>query len=213
MNFDNLTDSNILEIIFNPELNKENKLRILGKKFVNNNKNKCKIKYEDKEYELNEYFDIKNYKNKDKIEIKLIGINNITNMEYMFHKCTNLISLPDIDKIDTSKVNNIYSLFSYCESLTNISDISKWNISNVTDISNLFNYCESLTSLPDISKWNTIKVTNMSYMLYECKLLESLPDISKWNTNKEVVNMKSMFDYCYSLKKESIPMFYRDRDI
>ena len=50
-------------------------------------------------------------------------------------------------------------------------------------------------------------------MFYECKLLESLPDISKWNTNKEVVNMKSMFDYRYSLKKESIPMLYRDRDI
>ena len=49
MNFDNLTDSNILEIIFNPELNKESKLRILGKKFVNNNKNKCKIIFNNKE--------------------------------------------------------------------------------------------------------------------------------------------------------------------
>ena len=36
-------------------------------------------------YEITEEYNIKNYK-KNKLEIKLKGINNITNMSYMFSK-------------------------------------------------------------------------------------------------------------------------------
>ena len=58
---------------------KEKEIRIFGDFFVNNNKNNCKIIYDNKYYELNELFDIKSIKDsKDIIEIKLIKINNIT---------------------------------------------------------------------------------------------------------------------------------------
>ena len=57
------------EIIYKP--NKEGKVRIFGENFVNNNKDKCKIIYNNKEYELKEYFnDIdKEYNNKDDLMI------------------------------------------------------------------------------------------------------------------------------------------------
>ena len=116
MNFDNLTDSNILEIIFNPELNKESKLRILGKKFVNNNKNKCKIIFNNKEYELKEYLDDidKNYNDKNSISMNLMLNNDITNISYMFAYCKTLIKINNISKFNTSKVINMNNIFTGC---------------------------------------------------------------------------------------------------
>ena len=59
------------EIIYKP--NKDGKVQIFGEKFVQNNKQNCKIIYNNKEYELKEYInDIdKEYNNKDEIKIKL----------------------------------------------------------------------------------------------------------------------------------------------
>ena len=58
-------NNNEITLIYKINLN-EDKIKIFGSDFVQK-KNNCKIKYENKEYELNEYFDIKNYK----IEINL----------------------------------------------------------------------------------------------------------------------------------------------
>ena len=103
------------------------------------------------EYKIAEKYNIKS-NNNNKLKIKLEGIDNITNMSYMFDKCSSLSSLPDI---------------------------SKWNTNNVTNMSNMFYKCSSLSSLPDISKWNTDKATNMSFMFSDCLSLLSLPDISR----------------------------------
>ena len=204
------------------------KIKILGKIFVEKYKNNCKIIYENKEYELTEEFDVKNIK-KNKLEIKLKGIYNITSMESMFDECLFLESLPDISKWNTNKITDMSYIFFRCISLKYIADISKWDLSNVTNIQGMFYGCSALEHIPDISKWNTNKVIKMSHlfygcillkhipdiskwdlsnvttieaMFYECKLLEELPDLSKWNTNK--MNIFSfVFSECISLK--SIP--------
>ena len=121
-----------------------------------------KIKCEDKEYKLNEYFNIKDYKNKDKLEIKLIGINNIKSIDSMFKECSLLLSLPDFDKLDTTNITSFSYLFYGCSLIKSLPDISKWNTNNVTNMSWMFDNCSSLINLPDISKWNTNNVTNMS---------------------------------------------------
>jgi len=162
-----------ISIVYN--INKKNEedeenIRIFGHEFVENNENKCKMIIDNKEYKITEKYNITNYNN-NKLEIKLKGVNNVTNMGGMFSECKSLSSLPDI---------------------------SKWNTNNVTNMSVMFIECKSLSSLPDISKWNTLNVTNMSSMFYKCSSLLSLPDISKWNTNN-VINMSSMFYYCSSL--------------
>ena len=118
--------------------NNETYIKIFGAVFVKNNKGKCSIIYEDKKYELIEYFELKNKNNNNILKIKLIDINNVTNMSEMFYNCTSLISL----------------------------DLSSFNTSLVNDMSHMFRNFTSLISLPDISKWNTSNVHNMSLMFY-----------------------------------------------
>ena len=122
--------NNEITIIYNNKYIKDDLLKILGEEFVKNNRNKCKIIYENKEYELEEYINIKNNK-KDKIEIKIKGINNITNIGCIFHKYNSLSSLMDLSKWDTSNIINMSYLFYECDLLKSLADISKWNISNV----------------------------------------------------------------------------------
>jgi len=174
------------------------KIRIFGENFVRNNKDKCQIIYGNKHYKLTEYLELNNLDEKEILEIKLIGINNVTNLNGMFCNCYSLFSLPDISKWNTNKVTNMSNMFSYCSSLISLPDISKWITNDVTNMSYMFNFCYSLISLPDISKWNTKNVINMSGMFSYCKSLISLPDISKWNT-KNVINISGMFSYCKSL--------------
>ena len=183
------------EIIYKP--NKNSKVKIFGKIFVNNNKQNCKIIYKNKEYEIKAYInDIdKDYNNKDEIKIKLKGINKVNNMSYMFSGCNALSKLPDISKWDTSNVIDMNHMFEYCNALSSLPDISKWDTSKVTDMSYIFSNCYALSKLPDISKWDTSKATNMSYIFYNCNTLSSLPDISKWDT-LNVTDMSWMFYNC-----------------
>ena len=76
------------EIIIRYKINKnEKEIKIFDNNFINNNKNKCKIIYEGKEYEIKEKFNIDDKIKNEILEIKLKGINNITDMSYMFCGC------------------------------------------------------------------------------------------------------------------------------
>ena len=77
------------EILIKYKVNQnENYIDIFGFDFVENNKKICKYIYEDKEYELTDKFDLKNFdKSKDILEIKLIWIKNVTNMSHLFDGC------------------------------------------------------------------------------------------------------------------------------
>ena len=143
--------NNQISIEYNIQSN-EDSIKILGNQFVKNNKKNVLIKYEREEFELDGYFELKNNDNNNTLNIKLICINNVTDMSYMFSECTSLISL---------------------------SDISKWNTNNVINMSYMFDQCTSLNSLPDISKWNTNKDTNMRDMFSECISLEFISNLSK----------------------------------
>ena len=94
-----MSEKDISEINIIYQINKENKeyIKIFGNKFVENNKNICKMIIDNKEYEICEKYNIKKY-NKNKLEIKLKGINNINNMSNMFIHCSSLLSLSDISK-------------------------------------------------------------------------------------------------------------------
>ena len=132
---------NEINIVY--KIGNQNNIRIFGDNFVKNNKSKCRIEFENKEYDLIEWFNIENYtKNKlDYLRIKLKNINNVTDMGCMFYDCSSLSSLPNI---------------------------SKWNTKNVTNMGGMFYGCESLSSLPDISKWNTSNVNDMEHMIDKC---------------------------------------------
>ena len=93
---------------------KEDAIRILGKYFVERNKNNCKIIYNNKKYKLKEFLDEidggYNHNIKE-IKLKITGINNILDMHKMFYECKSLISLPDLSIWNASNVTNMYSMF------------------------------------------------------------------------------------------------------
>ena len=182
------------------KINKEsNNIKIFGRDFINNNKSKCNFIYNNKFYKLMEYFDYNEcYKFNDILEIKLIGINDITNLSYMFSNCTSLISLPDINKLNTSNITDVSYMFNNCNMMKFLPDISEWDTSNIVSMEGLFKSCKSLLNLPDISLWDTSNVINMSYMFCNCESISLLPDISKWNVSK-VKDMTCMFINCKSL--------------
>ena len=109
-----------------------------------------------------------------------------TGMASMFYNCNNLISIP---QLNTPNVTNMTSMFSHCNSLVTIPLL---DTSKVTDINEFFYNCTKLTSIPQL---NTSNVTNMKSMFYECGNLTTIPLL---DTSK-VINMDYMFHYCRKL--------------
>jgi len=162
-------EKDISEINIIYDIKEENKISIFGSKFVKNNKSICKMILDNQEYEITEEYNIENYKNNNnKLNIILRGINNVTNMSFIFDGCLSLSSLPDILKWNTNKITNIRGIFSGCSSLLSLPDISKWSINNVNDMNRMFYRCSSLSSLPDFLKWNINNVTDISEMFRRC---------------------------------------------
>ena len=142
------------EIIIKYKINKEDKqISIFGKKFVGNNKEICKYIYNNKEYELIDKFDLKYFdKSKDILEIKLIGLQNVTDMSYLFYDCISLIDISGLSDLNTSRITDMGLIFFNCKMLNTIPDISNWDTSNAINMQEMFGSCKSLKSLPDISK-------------------------------------------------------------
>ena len=188
--------------LLNSFINNIKKIKIFGDKFVEKNKNICKILINGKINELCSHIEINNISlnNDNTFQIILLGLNNIVDASYLFDSCSSLISLPDISKWDTKNIEDMSYLFCNCSNLSYISgDISNWNTSKVIDMNSLFYFCLELKSLPDLSNWDTSKVKDMSYMFYDCRSLTSLPGISNWKTNN-VEKMNFMFYKCSLLK-------------
>ena len=204
-------------------------IRIFGSEFVKNNKNLCSIIIiNNKEQDLKETITFK-YQEKEKsiLEVTLKGIQNLTNISHMFSGCSALNYLPDIGKWNTinitdmsylfykcslnkndfdgikewntQNVKNMNNMFSECRDMITLPNISCWNTTNLESMNNIFAGCINLNSIPDISKWNTMKIQEMASLFQECSSLEYLPPISEWNTNK-VKKMTKLFSGCKNLK-------------
>ena len=91
-------------------------IKIFDSEFVNNNKNICKIIHENKETELKEYINVES--EKEILEIKLKGINQIANANKMFYECSSLLSIPDFFRWDLSNINQKLEMFKGCNKLS-----------------------------------------------------------------------------------------------
>jgi surface protein len=123
-------------------INKVDKVKILGKTFVENNKKICTIVQNNQDIELTEELDVKDI-NEDKLVLKLIGINNIKTMNSMFYQCDLLEELPGLGEFDTNQIYDMSYLFYGCSSLKSLPDITKWDISNVVNMECMFYECSS----------------------------------------------------------------------
>ena len=183
---------NINEIRIIYEFNEySQKIRIFGDKFVENNKNICKLLINGKIEKLKTYINREEINHKNIFEIKLRGLNNVTYMSHIFSDCSSLKELPDISKWKLTNVTNMSCMLSKCSSLKELTDISKWNTNNIKDMKGIFNQCTSLKGLPNIVKWtpkNNVKVD----MIFEgCSSLIFIPDISKWDVNTYDISLSS----------------------
>ena len=68
-------------------------MNIFVYEFLKNNKNKCKMIIDDKEYEIIGKYNIENYTNNE-LKIKLKGFDNIINMSIIFKWFSSLLSFP-----------------------------------------------------------------------------------------------------------------------
>ena len=208
--FENYFDGiEYIDIIY--KVNEQEKiLKIFGEKFVEINKNKCNIIINYIEYGLCSHINVKdyNYDNSGKFRIKLYGVKNITSMCQMFHKCRNLLEVPNISQMNTSKITNMNRLFEGCELLERLPNISNWNIENVTDIRGMFYNCKNLKYISDISNWNTSNVTTMREMFWSCSNLKTsdLPEVAKWDTRK-ADDAKDIYDGYSYLKSKHVGDF------
>ena len=210
MSYINRDENIYFKIIYKPKKNE--KLKILGKNFIEYNKHNGSIIYNDKEYNLKEYLEEidNNYNCQDSIEIKLKLNKNITDVSYMFHECNLLLSFSQILLLDNS--NSETDSFFSNNSLTNpnfndiagrtedsgqftqteISSITIKNTIDFTDKSDEF-YQEKFQELLPI-----LRLNNLSNIFYGCNSLISLPDIGKWNI-ENVTDMSCIFQGCKSL--------------
>ena len=108
MSKDNIQDFLIYQLEY--IVAKVGKIKIFDNSFVEKNRDKCKIIYNEKEHELTEYFEVNNnHKNDNTIKIKLKINNNITDINNMFKDCKALLSIGDISNLNNC--NNIDESF------------------------------------------------------------------------------------------------------
>ena len=75
----------------------DSQIKLFGSDFVKRNIDKCKIIYNEKGYDLMEYFKLdNNYNHNDSIKIQLRINNNITDISYIFYECKELLSISDL---------------------------------------------------------------------------------------------------------------------
>ena len=129
-----------------------------------------------------------------RIDLKMLDTQNVTNMSSMFYDCSGLTSL-DLTSLDTQNVTDMGSMFFGCSGLTGL-DLTPLDTQNVTDMNYMFSSCSGLTGL-DLTPLNTQNVTYMSYMFSRCSGLTSL-DLTPLDTHK-VKYMGSMFLGCSGL--------------
>ena len=185
---------------------------ILGKKFVETNKEKCFLIINEKLIDINNSICLKdiytNFKlNKIvnwpiQLNVELVEKDNnkMTDLSYMFEGISNLMPTSNFNNFDSTNITKTDNMFYNCSSLTELPDISNLNVSNVIDMRCMFSGCKSLKKLPDISKWNTNKLINIEGMFEYCESLIFLPDISNLNKNKSINNKAGLFNNCKSLE-------------
>ena len=129
------------------------------------------------------------------IDFSYFDSTEVTNMDSLFYKCTELETITFGDNFTTKKVTKMDNLFHDCLALTSI-DLSKFNTELVTEMGFMFANCSKLTEI----NLTTFKTTNLYWafgMFQSCSSLISL-DLSSFNTTK-LVWVENIFFGCSEL--------------
>ena len=169
--------------------------RILGEYFVKTNKNKCKIVYKNKKYELIQFLveiDINYIHETKEIKIKLFGVNNIRNMEQMFYRCYHLSSIKESCKFknqekDTELINMIFENDIY----SSIFEEKNYDYSNIENI-----YAFTFNDMLKIYSDSTLTISNIQTNNNNSNIFTKNENILN-NYQKSSLNMSKICNlYC-----------------
>ncbi len=163
-----INNNNYIDCIY--DIKKLGETRILN--YVKQNyKN---ISLYDEEEEMKEYFEIYlddnkmdfcfkyNFENLKKYKIKIKCIKLLTNMGYMFYKCSSLTSL-NLSNFNTNNVTNMGSMFYECSSLTSL-NLSNFNTNNGTNMYGIFKGLnKNCKIISNDKKINKLKSSNLFF--------------------------------------------------
>jgi len=188
-------------------------LRILGKDFVKNNKNKGKLIINNKKYKLKEFIggERKSYQ----IKINIILIRELSHLNHMFENCLKLKEI--------CFNNNILIINQDNEDFQEIEESNKYNTDYFKGYINIYTdeNLKNDNTRPKSSRIegnengeyhdNSIEIYfkdnlinnnyfyyDISRIFYNCVLLKSIPNISKMNYIK-IISMNESFYNCSSL--------------
>ena len=177
---------------------KDKKIRILGEKFVIRSKHKCCLIFQNKKLSLQKELIVKGIKGEE-IKIKILGLNAITDISYLFHGCKSLTGfykvnlekyeIKDIeeqnesnDVVEENVVDSKENLNSYEESNSN-STISREEIINGTPNPQKKTYVEDTT---------TTKMESDDYSLPYIEKNDSSIDNTPQETDTLKINLTNM---------------------
>ncbi len=152
---------------------------IFGEKFVENNKNNIDLFINQTKSSLVSQCILKKGKN----DIKIIIINDLNNLEYMFDGCKSLVNIEELKYLDTRRVTNFSYIFWGCSSLSDIKPIEQWEVSNGTNFSNIFSKQNLSDELKTFKNWKiALKKANCINRLsiinsYNSLIVDSTQDI------------------------------------
>ena len=191
---------------------------IFGETFVKNNKDKCYLIIDNKNYRLmNKFIFSKKGENTITLvlkqdDIKLRGMFCFFNISDMFKNSEDefycnfdedksddnfLIDASSLEHLDVSECFDFSFMFYNCKNLKNYDFLKGWDVSKGKNFMYTFTFC----SFPDVSfltNWNMKKALNMSHMFYGCEKLNDINYIGNWSVDK-VKTFCRMFGKCRSI--------------
>ena len=130
------------------------------------------------------------------IEVTQWGSLKISNGNYQFYQCSNLVLTGVTDTLNLVGINSLYGMFYSCTSLTTVNNMNSWNVSSVTDMLGMFNDATSFNQ--DISSWNVSSVIYMSNMFQNATSFNQ--PLNSWNVSN-VIYMVGMFQNAASFNQ------------
>ena len=179
----------------------KNNIRILGKNFVEKNKTKGSIIYNEKKFPLQEEIEITDI-DKDKLIIGIEIGKNLLDLTSMFEDCEAVLefnnynyfinNVNDINDNESTISTEKNSIFSECKNNQNESFYENLLPSIVKETNELNSDNLSIINETNNLVFHQNKFTNFNKMFYKCfSLISITANISQWNT--ENVNIKIFF--------------------
>ena len=186
------------------EEEEDDQIRLFGKKFVEWNKDKCLIIYNDEIYPLQEYFLIKDIESKN-VKIKLLIFEKIISLSYLFDKCKSLTEIEFFES-NTKIFNKNFE--------NNLKNETIFLNVNDSEYSEFYKSNEEIDFYP--SKTNKSLTVNDYYTIIKEKYNGTISSLYSYNKLFNIKNiyiksksiiylpkityMSYMFRYCSSLK-------------